>query len=265
MRYFKLIVLILCFQLTKSQNFYVETNNGYGIPFMKVFLGYKVDTSNFTQMNYGTYGGGANFNIGGGYMFNDNIGLELMFNYVHGKTTLTNDLRKGFTEYRTDFARMFMATPMFVAKSNAEKWNIIGKLGAVLPLGGGQITEAFLSSKDLQNPTVDNSVYLKIKTFGKFTIGTLLSLGIEYNLTEKMALTLETQALLLHVKSKKSKVLAYKVYGEDKYNEWEELGNTYETTFVDSYNSLNKGEAQSQISSYSALRFNLGFKFYINR
>ncbi len=263
MHYIKLIFLLMCFQLSKSQNFFIETNNGYGMPFMKVLLGYQVDTSNRTTLNYGTYGAGANFNLGGGYLFNDYIGIELMFNYVHGKNTLTNDLKKGFTEYRTDYARMFMATPMFIAKSNSEKLNVIGKLGPVVPLGGFQITEALISSKNIMNPTIDNSVYLKIKTFGKFNIGAFTSLGLEYNLTKNFALTSEVQMLLLHIKSKNSKVMAYKVFGEDKYNDWGQTGNTYETIFVDTYTTLEKGESQSQMSSYSALRFNLGFKFYL--
>lgn len=219
MRYVKLIALLMCFQLSKAQSFFIETNNGYGIPFMKVLLGYKVDTSNKTTLNYGTYGAGANFNIGGGYMFTDNIGTELMFTYLHGKKTLTNDLKKGFTEYRTDFARMFLATPMFIAKSNTEKWNVIGRLGPVIPFGGYQITEALLSAKDVFNPTVDSSIYLKTKTYGRFTVGAFASLGTEYNLSENLALTFETQALLIHVKSKKTKVIAYKVYGKDKYSE----------------------------------------------
>ncbi len=266
MRYIKLIALLLCFQLLKSQNFFIETNNGYGIPFMKVLLGYQVDTSNLTTLNYGTYGAGANFNLGGGYMFDEHIGVELMFNYVHGKNTLTNDIKKGFTEYRQDYARMFMATPMFISKSNLEKLNVIGKLGAVVPLGGFQITEALISSEDIMNPTIENSVYLKIKTFGKFNVGAFTSFGLEYNLTENLSLTSEVQMLLLHIKAKKSKVLEYKVLGEDKYSEWEKYGNTYESVYVDSYTPpIKKGEAESLISSYSALRFNIGIKFYLGK
>lgn len=266
MRYIKLSVFIFCFQLLKSQNFYIETNNGYGISFMNVLLGKSVDTSNTTTLIYGTYGTGANFNLGAGYMFNQNIGVELMFSYVHGKKTLTNDIKLGFSEYRTDYARMFIATPMFVAKSNGEKFNIIGKLGLVVPFAGHQISEALSSARDVFNPTIDSSVYFKIKTYGKPALGGFLSLGAEYSLSSKISLTVESQMFFLHVKSHKSKLLAYKVYGVDKYSEWEQSGNTYETHFVDSYSSpLKKGESPSLMSSYSALRFNVGFKYYFGK
>lgn len=267
MRYIKLFILLVCFQLLKSQSFFIETNNGYGIPFMKVLLGYQLDTSNRTTLNYGTYGGGFNFNLGGGYMFNDYIGVGLIFNYVHGKNTLTNDIRMGFIpQYRTDYARMYLAIPMLIVKTPSEKINFLGRIGAIIPMGGYQITEAYLGLSNPQIVHIDSAAnYLKIKTFGKFNVGGLLGLGIEYNITEKLAISAEVQSLFLHIKSKKAKLIEYKEKGVDKYDEWDDLGKSYETIFVDTYQQLKPNEDASTISSYSALRFNLGFKFYLTK
>lgn len=256
----------MLFQLTKSQNFYIQTNNGYGIPFMKMLLGYYIDTANTTTLVYGTYGAGWNFNSGIGYLFNNNLGIELTFNYVHGKNTLTNDIKYGFIKnYRTDYARMFMLTPSFITKSNAKTINIIGKIGVVIPIGGYQITEALINPKDPMNLNPDSAIYMKVKTFGKFTIGSFSSLGLEYNLSDKFSITAETQILILHVKSKSSKLEAYKEYGVDKYDQWDDMGNSYDVKYVDTYKEITKDTDKSSISSYSALRFNLGFKYYFGK
>lgn len=266
MRYFKLIALLMLFQLTKSQNFYIQTNNGYGIPFMKMLLGYQTDTSNITTLNYGTYGAGLNFNLGGGYLLNENLGFEIMFNYVHGKNTLTNDIKYGFIKnYRTDYARMFMLTPSFITKSNAKTINIIGKIGVVIPIGGYQITEALINPIDPMNLNPDSAIYLKVKTFGRFALGSFTSLGLEYNLLNNFSITAEAQLLLLHIKSKSSKVISYKEYGVDKYDQWDDMGNSYDIKYVDTYKEITKDTDKSSISSYSALRFNLGFKYYFGK
>lgn len=279
MKYFKKmrnLFFTLCFCTSVyGQVFFVGTHHGYGVPFLKTQLGREVSvTGDTTRYIYGSYGGGWNFNVEGGYMFNEHFGVALNISYLLGKRTITNNIQFGFTEYREDYVRLFTAHPMFLARTGGEKIRFIGKMGFVVPFAGYQITEAFSGVKDVNNPTVVDSaaLYLRFRSDGRPTFGTVVSLGAEYSLSDNLALFAEANFVVLNVKSYRTKLEAYKQFGVDKYPYWEkdeqgnDTGNRYVVTGYDENKSTPEaGKGFTVMSPYSSARFNLGVRFYFSR
>lgn len=105
-----LLALFVNIGLVQAQ-FYVKAGGGYGLPIAQQVLGEKQLEGSSGNTSYdkkeevrGSYGAGATFGVGAGYMFSKYLGVDLNINYLLGKSYTTGYF------YKYDFGRQENST-----------------------------------------------------------------------------------------------------------------------------------------------------------
>lgn len=182
-----LIIVISLFSSNLfAQKTYVDFHAGYGLGINAQNLNY-FDFYNITESpNATTYEQvdvslGKGLNLGGsfGYMFNEQMGLELGVSYLFGDASKAKHTEvDGATEY-TLSSRMLRFNPSFVIASNFEKINPYAKFGFIMGFGS-------VMYETVDNDNGDIEVE-KLKLNGGMALGLTSALGLRYNLNDKMA------------------------------------------------------------------------------
>lgn len=261
-----------------AQGAYFNINTGYGfsmssqnISFLDVdfhnhsssFIGGNYTFSN-EQVNVSL---GKGFDIGGtyGYMFNENLGVELDISYLIGsqyKVTreFESDARTDSIEYALS-SNMLRFNPSIVITSGFEKFNPYAKFGMIIGVG------RIMYEKKRINM---HMTYIKEENTMKFNGGIALglssSIGVMYDLNDKMSLFGEAKMINLSYAPEKGEMTEHIVNGEDRLSEL--TTREKEIDFVDSYtenygtNTTPESEPRKELKQkfpYGSLSVNVGF------
>ncbi len=216
------LVIVLMTGVANSQNFYARFGGGAG-------LGLSYYTSNFGDRtmdgdnNYYTYdmksysmGSGANINLGLGYMFSKQIGVEMGFNefigFGIGQTIDISSIlnpESSVDQVKDNYsAMMFQIVPSLVITPGFEKINPYGRFGVIL----GVVNK-------ITNTVDGTQMDYKDKGYGGLAIGFAAAIGADYNLNNKIALYAEVDLNGLNYSPKKGKRTEWTIDGVDKMPE----------------------------------------------
>jgi len=264
-------------QSLSAQNFYLKARGGYGWGVAKdgyyVDLGQgKVTADGYQEQIYTSIGAGIPVGISAGYYLNDNIGAEVDFTYLIGKTTTVTDYNvPNVVMQNIDvYTRQYRVAPTIIMSTgHSKKFSVYTKVGFVLPVGGYSVVNAdvtqYMPNPADQTQMIPVKVNAEQKMYGKFSLGFKGVLGLEYKLNEKLSVFTEIEGVYLNIKRKKSEVTKYEVNGQDAISTYPGATtvNYKDKIQVDQTGKpVNADEALSTTSPYSKQGINLGFTYY---
>ncbi|HOX83428.1 MAG TPA: outer membrane beta-barrel protein [Chryseolinea sp.] len=148
------VLILLCVAITSTtfaQGLYFRAGGGYATPVATQVIGYEIlTTQDYTGNNNinvttvksvsASYGAGANFNLGGGYMITEHIGFELNVQYTMGRkfeTSNSLDYMDDGVSGRDEtilktFSRSIYFNPSFVITTGSGSKMPYGRFGAIL-------------------------------------------------------------------------------------------------------------------------------------
>jgi opacity protein-like surface antigen len=159
-----------------------------------------------------SYGAGFNGVIGGGYMFNNNIGIDLavgvgiaMKKNVYEETspaTINN-----YSATRTSYAKMpILVMPSLVFSTGTNMVEGYARIGLALPVAGKLIIEDEMTSAG----ATANSV-IEIKN--KISLGATGAVGIKYHVSDMIGLWIEANGLSMNLSAKSGEYTEYSIMG----------------------------------------------------
>lgn len=243
----------------KAQNFYAELNVGYGIGMPSSTLGTDTYTDlsgngSYTKAIHGTLGGGLNLTLTPGYMFNKYIGVELGLNYFMGSKTLVSSStfsNANVYDKTTASSNQFRLLPSVIFSTGGEKLYGFARAGLVIPVAGSTkgVREA---STGLITTDVNTT------TAGNVTVGFRGSVGIGYNITDLIGISLEVSHTSLTIKPKSRVIDSYSVSGQDVTS----VMSTYdkEIKYVDELNTSSNNSSYNPDYSTSSAQETIGQK-----
>jgi len=212
----KLLLLVAFFSINAAfAQFYISGSTGYAISSAGMKLG-EIQTATSTKNSYGSYGEGANFQIKGGYFFNETFGVELGFGYLHGADQIVTQVdipALGVDVKAIGRARAYGVTPSLVYKFTD---NLYGRFGALIKVGGK--TEAIVNSRSPLSPDQATGSGLPLGSYsdvnytedyhGVLPLGFVGAFGYKYNFSDTFGLFLEAEYMGISVKRKDSEIVA---------------------------------------------------------
>ncbi len=215
--------IFMTLSLTAQKSFYLQLNTGYGFQGVKGDLGspfsevgaldfvLNADSSLLAGIPQGTLGDGIKAELGAGYMFNPNFGVELLFGYVSSPTTALADYQSdGYTALHEVQSYRVVTKPQLVFRAGTGKLKPFVKTGLVIPLFGQSNTTVNITDKegrllletledalggielpieiDLSQLGVTTQADIEAVSKSSFTIGLQSSIGLSYQLGEKIML-----------------------------------------------------------------------------
>ena len=180
--------------------FYISGSAGYGMSSAGIVTGTSLNDSHTKETNhYGSYGEGMNFQLKGGYFFNETFGVELGVGYLNGadqniSSYVTNDegTIKEITE-GTAHARAYGLTAALVYNFPN---NFYGKIGMVTKLGGKTEAEFTKTTSTPFGPIVAEGVN---DYHGRLPLGFTAAFGYKYQLSDNWNIFAELEYLGINV------------------------------------------------------------------
>ncbi|MEO5642721.1 MAG: outer membrane beta-barrel protein [Bacteroidia bacterium] len=244
---------------------------GYGVGTSRTIIGYNSEENNVNNTYYkegikGSYGKGANFNVYGGYMLTNVIGLELAANYLAGSPyTFTNvdiDNITSITHVNEIHATSFRLIPGIRLGYGEKKLRVYSRVALAFGLMNKMIDNHTRTTSD---PAGTDILYESFEYTGGKYVGFTGSFGLTYSLSEHISLYGELSRYFISWGAK------YGEYTEVKFNDADQLGNmtTSEKKFeyverVDQTMNQNSGEPTKALRSYvplNTLSVSLGLHF----
>ena len=198
-----LVAAILVANFSFAQ-FYISGSAGYGMSSAGIVTGTTLNESHTKETNhYGSYGEGLNFQLKGGYFFNETFGVELGVGYLNGADqnissyVADGGAIKEITE-GTAHARAYGLTAALVYNFPN---NFYGKIGMVTKLGGKteaeftKYTETPLSIYGI-SPIVSEGVN---DYHGRIPLGFTAAFGYKYQLSDNWNIFAELEYLGINV------------------------------------------------------------------
>ncbi|NLP57636.1 outer membrane beta-barrel protein [Lutibacter sp. B1] len=211
MKNYFLLLFAMLVATSASAQFYVSGSTGYATGSAKTKFGEEI-TATKTKNAYGSYGEGINFQVRGGYYFNETFGVDLGIAYLHGDdqtVTKVNIPNYRITDAKAR-ARAFGFSPSLVYKFTNK---IYGRFGALIKVGGK--TEAVVSDKnymydEANGITISQALSLpegsytqtnyKADFHGKLPLGFVGALGYKYDFNDNFGLFIEAEYMGISVK-----------------------------------------------------------------
>jgi outer membrane protein W len=226
-----LLIIALFVATSMSAQFYAGLGVGYALGASKRVNGTEVSGTVTTNI-YGSYGQGFSPNLKLGFMFSDNMGIELGVSYLFGASQTKTKTEYILKEAKSDGLRL---APQLVYKLDN---GFYGRFGMIIPvLGKTVITET--DDKFNVSPIPGSPVYVKketeMETKGSFSIGFIGAIGYGYSLNDNMTIFGEVEYIGLSIKSGSSTFTKYDVAGKDQLANMKTAQKEYE--FVDEIDS----------------------------
>lgn len=149
---------------------------------------------------FGSFGQGARISLAGGYFFTPNIGVELEFYYFMGfAQPYGSDIETDGDYYqRTGSSNQFRVLPSLVLQLDKGKFRPFMRFGVLVPLAG----QVYLKEQwEYEN---GGSRYRQRNIDGKFSVGFESSVGVNYQLNDKLVLYAQVTYTGLRVRSLKA-------------------------------------------------------------
>jgi|GEM_PF-809491 len=226
-----LAAVLMAGYTVKAQGFYMDASVGYGFGAPSTNFGVKTyedfanPLNNTTENIYGTLGNGINVALTPGYFFNDHIGVELGLQGFFGMksrvsdATSDNELIYSFTDAKTTQFRVIPS--LVISTGNSKKLSAYAKLGIVMPIVGATYGSQESSEFSAALAAVSGGQVTHIKreietvTKGNFTVGFRGAVGVNFNVSDKIAIFAEVHHTSLTIKPKTRQVESYVVNGTD--------------------------------------------------
>lgn len=251
-----IVSVLLAGYSAKAQGFYAELNFGYGLGMPSTQLGTETymdlaGSGSYTKPLYGTLGSGLNITLTPGYMFSEHIGGELGINYFMGNETevsTTTTSMSNIYDKSTAKSSQLRLLPSLIFSTGGDKLYGYAKTGLVIPVSGSTT-----GKRDVSTMVGANTVTTEVETTSKgyASLGFRGSLGVGYNFTDMIGLTLEVYHTSLTIKSKTRTIDSYTAGGVDMMPFLTEYDK--ETNYVEELNSSsNNSSTNSDYSTSSA-------------
>ena len=255
----------------KAQGPFFGFGVGYGVPISGTILGYNSEDNNvsntfFTENVRGSFGKGMNFNLYGGYMVNENIGLELAANYLVGsKYTFTNvDINTNSSSTSIDEMNVtsFRLIPGFRIGFGENKVRYYTRLALAIGLVN-KLTDNY--NRTSTNPGGTDVTYESFEYTGGKYIGFSGGFGLTYNLSDNIALYGELTRYFISWGATNGELTAYTFNGSDQLGNLTTDQKKYEyVDRIDQSMNNNSGEPTKQLKSYTSMNslgLNIGLHF----
>jgi opacity protein-like surface antigen len=150
---------------------------------------------------FGGFGQGARFSLAGGYMFTPHFGIELEIYYFQGfKQNYGSNIGPLGDQYnRKGYSFQVRGLPSLIVQAPYAKFQPYARFGVLIPVFGKTIIEeswAGVTSREKQTD-VD----------GKFSVGIEASMGVQYNINEKIGIYFNVSYTGLRIRSDKATVV----------------------------------------------------------
>lgn len=257
-----LFAIATMFAYSVSAQFYAGVGVGYGMGAGKLVLGTKtvLDGTTTTNTNiYGSLGKGIKPVIKFGYMFNENMGFELGFNYLLGSKVTATDVNVPNVQVGTGVAqaKIMALAPSLVFKADCGGYT---RMGLYLPFSGKTTQHVDMKMGASAAQTLQTTEFK-----GRFSVGFTSAIGYLYSLNDKMGIYGELEYIGLTIKRNTSEITEYSVAGVDQLPNMK----TYQiqTEYVDELPSTPQTDMNvakkslSSVSQYSSFGINLGFVY----
>jgi len=200
-----LLIIALFVATSMSAQFYAGLGLGYGLGASKRANGIEYSgTNNAIQTNiYGSYGQGFNTTLKLGFMFNDNMGLELGVSYLFGASQTVLKSGTELIEAKSDGLRLM---PQLVYRLDN---GFYGRFGVIIPVLG----KTTVTGHDDNGFGPGVKTEFVRETHGSFSIGFAGAIGYNYTLSDNMNLFCELEYIGLSIKSSTATVTQYDVNG----------------------------------------------------
>jgi len=192
---------------TFAQGFYLRTSIGYAFPAAGQILdGTATPYSGSATVtvagpeNYdlkkASFGSGGYLGAGGGYMFNEHIGIDMAFSfgiapqkYTFNYTDVPRAYSVSVIQQATNPAFLI---PALVVQSGGDRIKAYGRVGVVMPLNT-DITQDQVYTTTPASHVTDYTFQIK----SSFSLGFAAAVGLQYQLSDKVKLTGELSFLSL--------------------------------------------------------------------
>lgn len=255
-----------------AQKSYFSLNMGYGFKNASS-SNYFVNIQEIEDMGdqatvyenvYFSFGQGAHIGFSYGYMFNQNIGMDLGFSYfkgsqVKGEMEIVSTSWGKYSSSQIASANMLRITPSLVLSCGLERLNPYGKFGVVL--GSAEINN--------QSEEFGDGNYSKyeIKFNGGLAVGYTSAIGLSYNLTDDFSLFGEMNIVGMNYAPTKGEILMAEENGRDVLYQFDK--SEREFVFLDKVEYRSDSEPSSNEPSegiktkfpFSSIGFNMGAKY----
>ncbi len=209
-----IVVISLIANTISAQGAYVNINIGYGIGASSQNLS-SLNFNNYTRQNNFTtreqvnLSFGKGLNIGGtiGYMFNENVGLELGISYLMGGKSVAKDIYSNRTVDYTIYSNMIRFNPSLVIAAGFKNINPYAKFGMMI--GSGAIMYETLDYDD-GDIWVTKSEYN-----GGIALGLTAGAGVLFNISENLSFFAEINMVNLSYAPTKGEITEASKNGAD--------------------------------------------------
>lgn len=222
-------------------------------------------------------GKGVNFGVSFGYMFNDNIGVELGIGYFLGSKTSfkqeytdeTNPLDIQYSSLTGEiYANQFRINPSLVVSTDFHDFMPYAKFGVTIGMG----TKVYETYVDEKYSTLEN-ITQKYESKGGVAIGVNAAVGALFQFNKKTGIFLEFATTAMSYAPTKRTLTAYTIDGDNIMNS-DLLPIALETEYVSEFSGSNNGTESTvdadptQTSQSTKIRYpfstfniNLGVRF----
>ena len=173
-----------------------------------------------------SYGKGLDVGVTVGNMFNDNVGAELIIDYLlGGKTKATYEPYNASALEAKTWARMLRISPCAVIRAGFDGIDPYARFGAIVCFGSIKYKEEY---------TFNNQEYVYLeKLSGGVTLGFTGAVGARFPFSDNMAIFAEINTVNASYAPKKGEVTEFTIGGE---NQLDDMPTYYkETEFVKEY------------------------------
>jgi len=265
-----------------AQGLYFKAGGGYAIPMATQVIGEKTvqtqDYSNSQSKNditteaiSGSFGAGTNFLVGGGFMFNENLGVELNVQFNQSKKYETGDVYtyKSDSYSGTDrtltqnFSNSLYINPSFIITPGAGTKVPYGRFGVVV--GSAKLKQEESSYYDLDGVSTSSR---KWEYKGGVALGFQGAVGMNWMLSDKIDLFTEVNFISMTYYAEES------IKTEDRYNDYDNLPDqtvsqkqTVYKKEVDpnrQQDPTKPTEVLREASAFSSLSLQVGIVFLLN-
>lgn len=269
-----LVAAITLGTLASAQELNVGVNVGYGLGLPGNTLGQSTDvslTGDETSVNLnGSVGAGFNAGLSLGYMFNENVGIDLGLDYLMGANVLMNENRtvipsQTVTTSQYGKTSQFRVSPSVVISSGGDGLKVYGRAGFVIPVVGKTVAT-------IESDFAGGETEQVLENKGAFALGYQGALGVSFPVGEKLSLFGELNGVNLRIKSKSSTVTTNMAGGTDlipfmtesqiNTNYVSELNNSSNNTGTNAsgYDINSADEQLNSTTDFSALFIKVGVK-----
>lgn len=253
-----LMIIALFVATTLSAQFYAGLGLGYGLGASKRANGEEVDGTKTTNI-YGSYGQGFDAALKLGFMFNNNMGIEVGISYLFGAS---QTLYKSATDLKEAKSHGLRLIPQLVYKLDN---GFYGRFGIIIPALGKTLTTE-KNDKYLGMPVVMES---EMESRGAFSVGFAGAIGYSFELNDNMNLFGEIEYIGLSIKNSSAEFTRFEVGGNDQlpnmatgvkeYTFLDEIDDSTDNTWTNPNHDPNKPTvALRQKAPFSSIGLNIG-------